>query len=216
MGATLIAFAVPITTAQHSVTQCESARVDHLRPVRYSIFWNMEYRMALKAQDILVLLKLVAKRDEAWTYAQLGADLDLSPSQVHAAIRRILQSGLAVENNGHVRVNIRNLEEFLLHALRYLSVPQRGPKSRGMATLTSAPPFASVFLNDEEPIVWPDPSGDTRGESLEPIYKSAPAAARRDPELYELLVISDALRAGRARERQAAAEALNKKLSEYG
>jgi len=172
--------------------------------------------MALKSQDILVLLKLVTQHDEAWTYDGLAGELDLSPSQVHAAIRRAIPSGLAIEENGRVRVNSRNLEEFLVHALRYISVPERGPKSRGMATLTSAPPFDSLFLSDEEKIVWPDPSGDLRGESLVPIHKSAPAAARRDPELYELLVIADALRAGRARERQAATKALKEKLRAYG
>ncbi len=171
--------------------------------------------MALKSQDILVLLKLVTKRDERWTYNGLAAELELSPSQVHAAVRRAIDSGLALEQDGRVRVIARNLEEFLVHALRYMSLPERGPKSRGMATLTSAPPFAALFLDDEEPIVWPDPSGDVRGESLEPIYKSAPAAARRDPKLYELLVIADALRAGRARERQAALKELRKKLEEY-
>jgi hypothetical protein len=85
-----------------------------------------------------------------------------------------------------------------------------------MATLTSAPPFAALFLSGEEPIVWPDASGDLRGESLAPIYKSAPKAAKSDPELYELLVIADALRAGRARERQAAVKELKKKLQKYG
>jgi hypothetical protein len=41
-------------------------------------------------------------------------------------------------------------------------------------------------------------------------------AARRDPALYELLVIADALRAGRAREKQAAAKELKKRLRRYG
>jgi hypothetical protein len=60
--------------------------------------------------------------------------------------------------------------------------------------------------------VWPDSSGDIRGESLAPLYKSAPNAARRDPELYELLVIADALRAGRTREKMLATKELKKKL----
>ncbi|MBT8146845.1 MAG: winged helix DNA-binding protein [Gammaproteobacteria bacterium] len=85
--------------------------------------------MALKTQDVLVLLKLVTERDESWTYRQLAAKLDLSSSQVHAAVRRIIRSGLALDENGHIRVHTRNLEEFLLHALRYLSVPERGPTS---------------------------------------------------------------------------------------
>jgi hypothetical protein len=172
--------------------------------------------MALKSQDVLVLLKLVALRDQPWTYNGLAIELDLSPSQVHTAVRRAIKAGLAYQADELVRVNARNLEEFLVHGLRYLSIPERGARSRGMPTLTSAPPFAALFVNDEEPVVWPDSSGDTRGESLVPIYKSAPSAARRDPELYELLVIADALRAGRVREKQAAAKVLKKKLKNYG
>jgi len=172
--------------------------------------------MSLKSQDVLVLLKLVALSDEPWTYNSLAVDLDLSPSQVHAAVQRAIKSDLAYEAGDRVRVHIRNLEEFLVHGMRYFFVPERGAKSRGMATLTSAPPFAASFLDSDEPIVWPDPSGDMRGESLAPIYKSAPEAARRDSELYELLVIADGLRAGRARERQVAVKELKKKLRKYG
>ena len=35
---------------------------------------------------------------------------------------------------------------------------------------------------------------------LEPLYKSVPHAALRDPALYELLALVDAIRDGRARE----------------
>jgi hypothetical protein len=153
--------------------------------------------MSLKSQDVLVLLKLVALGDAAWTYNSLAVDLDLSPSQVHAAVQRAIKSDLAYEAEDRVRVHIRNLDEFLVHGMRYFFVPERGARSRGMVTLTSAPPFAALFLDSDEPIVWPDQSGDTRGESLSPIYKSAPRATQRDPELYELLVIADGLRAGR-------------------
>ncbi len=172
--------------------------------------------MNLKPQDVLVMLKLVALGDEPWTYASLAVDLKMSASQVHSAIQRAIRSDLAYEADDQVRVHVRNLEEFLVHGMRYVFVPQRGAKSRGMATLTSAPPIAALFLDNDEPIVWPDPSGDVRGESLTPIYKTAPEAARRDPNLYELLVIADALRAGRARERQAAIRELNKRLRKYG
>ena len=172
--------------------------------------------MSLKPQDVLVLLKLVALGDEPWTYASLGANLEMSASQVHSAIRRAIRSDLAYEDDDQVRVHIRNLEEFLVHGMRFVFVPERGAKSRGMATLTSAPPIAELFLDSEEPVVWPDPLGNVRGESLSPIYKTAPEAARNDPALYELLVIVDALRAGRAREKQAAKRELKKRLRKYG
>ena len=172
--------------------------------------------MALKSQDVLVLLKLVARGKEPWTYSGLAVELDLSPSQVHAAVQRAVKSGLAYEADDQIHVHTRNLEEFLVHGIRYFFVPERGAKTRGMATLTSAPPLAALFVNGAEPIVWPDSSGELRGESLAPIYKTAPRAARSDPELYELLVIADALRAGRTRERQAAVKELKKKLQKYG
>lgn len=171
--------------------------------------------MNLKSQDVLVLLKLVALRDEPWTYNSLAADLDLSPSQVHAAVQRAIKSDLAYESEGQIRVHVRNLEEFLVHGMRYLIVPERGAISRGMPTLTSAPPLEKLFLDSDEKTVWPDSAGDTRGESLAPIYKSAPKAAARDPKLYELLVIADCLRAGRAREKQAAKKELKTKLLAY-
>ena len=172
--------------------------------------------MNLKPQDVLVLMKLVALGDKPWTYASLAADLDMSASQVHSAIQRAIRSELAYESDDRVSVHVRNLEEFLIHGMRYFFVAERGAKSRGMATLTSAPPMAALFVDSDEPIVWPDPSGDMRGESLAPIYKTAPQAARNDPELYELLVIVDALRAGRAREKQVAKKELKKRLRKYG
>ena len=135
--------------------------------------------MTLKPQDVLILLKLVALRDEPWTYNDLATELDLSPSQVHAAVRRAIKSELAYQADKQVRVHAQNLEEFLGHGLRYLAIPERGAISRGMATLTSAPPFAALFVADENPIVWPDSSGDVRGESLSPIYKSSWASARK-------------------------------------
>ena len=56
--------------------------------------------------------------------------------------------------------------------------------------------------------MWPFPDGHHRGVSLDPLYKTAPAAALRDPFLYELLALIDALREGRARERKLAEKEL--------
>ncbi len=62
----------------------------------------------------------------------------------------------------------------------------------------------------------PDPKGEVRGESFSPLYKSAPKAAKKDPKLYELLVLVDAIRGGRARERGFAMKELKKRLNKYG
>jgi hypothetical protein len=54
-----------------------------------------------------------------------------------------------------------------------------------------------------------------RGTALSPLYSAAPKAARSDPQLYELLVLVDAIRGGRARERDIAVKELNKRLDRY-
>jgi hypothetical protein len=48
--------------------------------------------------------------------------------------------------------------------------------------------------------------------AFSPLYKAAPTAARKDPKLYELLALVDAVRGGRARERTTAVRLLEKRL----
>jgi hypothetical protein len=50
--------------------------------------------------------------------------------------------------------------------------------------------------------------GANRRQALEPLYRTLPAAAPRDPILYELLALIDAMRHGRARERKLAEKEL--------
>jgi len=88
--------------------------------------------------------------------------------------------------------------------------------TRGMPTGYAAPPLNSVFLPDgEPPPVWSDPQGEVRGMSFSPLYASAPKAAQADPLLYELLVLVDAIRGGRARERAFATQELTQRLEAY-
>jgi hypothetical protein len=60
--------------------------------------------------------------------------------------------------------------------------------------------------------VWPYAEGKQRGLSLSPLYKTAPIAALRDGSFYELLVLADALREGRGRERKIAETELHRRL----
>ena len=48
--------------------------------------------------------------------------------------------------------------------------------------------------------------------ALKPLYKSVPMAAKKDATLYEYLVLVDAIRGGRARERKAASKILQERL----
>lgn len=112
--------------------------------------------------------------------------------------------------------NIRNLSEFLEHGIQYVFVPDRGELNRGMPTAYAAAPLDNIFASYEFPPIWPDPEGEVRGESFSPLYKSAPKAARNDPKLYMLLALVDAIRGGRAREREMAKKELRKALEHYG
>lgn len=157
--------------------------------------------MNLKPQDILFLLKLIAKGAKPWTFSRLATELAMSASEVHGAAKRALAARLAIKQGGTIVPDRRHLEEFLLHGIQYVFVPDRGALNRGMPTAHGAEPLASAFTDSAEPPpVWPDPEGKVRGESFSPLYKSVPRAARNDPALYQLLVLVDAIRDGRVRE----------------
>ena len=74
--------------------------------------------MQLKSQDILFLLKLVAIDNRAWTYNNLALELGLSPSEVHSAAKRVVESRLAIKEGNKIRVNPQNLVEFLSHGIQ--------------------------------------------------------------------------------------------------
>jgi hypothetical protein len=65
------------------------------------------------------------------------------------------------------------------------------------------------------PPVWSDPEGNVRGQSFSPLYKSVPKAAKQDHQLYELLVLADAIRGGRLREQEVAIKEISKRLKDY-
>ncbi|MFA6003157.1 MAG: hypothetical protein WC881_03730 [Elusimicrobiota bacterium] len=141
----------------------------------------------------------------------LAMELGLSQSEVSLALGRAGYVGLYnAEKGGLVKAA---LEEFLVHGLKYVFPAEFGMFTRGIPTSHSAPPLAKkIVSNESDQYVWPHPDGLARGQSISPLCEWAPAAARKDPRLYELLVLVDALRVGRARERGVAAEELHKRL----
>jgi hypothetical protein len=106
------------------------------------------------------------------------------------------------------------LLEFLVHGVKYAYPPERGPLTRGIPTGYAAAPLKSLITQpDEPPPVWPDPEGQVRGYALAPLYRSVPKAVGRDPRLHELLALVDAVRDGRAREREMAVKELSRQLA---
>lgn len=62
--------------------------------------------------------------------------------------------------------------------------------------------------------VWPDAQGEKRGAALFPIHPAVSKALRENPDqgFYELLVLIDVIRSGRARERNMAIQILKDRL----
>ena len=169
--------------------------------------------MALKPQDVYVALKLVAAGSRRPPYSHLALELVMSPSEVHASVKRASASGLLHGPSLENRPNVGALEEFLVHGLKYVFPAVRGELTRGVATSYGAPPLRALITPTTDPIpVWPFGEGKQRGVSLAPLYRTAPEAALLDPSFYELLVLADALRDGRIRERRIAETELHGRL----
>lgn len=170
----------------------------------------------MKAQDILVLLKIFLKKNERILIKQLAHELFISASEVHAAIQRLKKSRLLREDplSQMNKINIGAMEEFLIHGFKYVFPLEEGKEGRGTATLHSAPPLDERMQQEDNDIfVWPYEFGNIRGKTIKALYPSVPKAVEHDKDLYELLVILDGIRSGRARESQIASEELRKRLN---
>jgi DNA-binding Lrp family transcriptional regulator len=163
-----------------------------------------------KSLDVVVLLKLLLDRRKS-PYAHLSNALGISASEIHAAVRRCVEAGLIDPES---RLPLRKpLEDYLLHGVRYAFPAKPGRVVRGVPTAYAARPLSEKISSEDLPPVWADPDGDVRGVAVEPLYSSVPKAAKIDTPLYEMLALVDALRIGRARERNLAEEELKERIS---
>ena len=176
----------------------------------------MNIFMMAKSQDVVVLLKWLCASGQR-NYADLARELGMSVGEVHGATKRAADARLFDLSTKRPRIHA--LKEYLLHGVKYAFPASRGTMTRGMPTSYAASTLKEHFVvNDAKdvPPVWPDPEGKVRGYALEPLFPSVPYAAKQDQQLYELMVLVDALREGQARERNFASEELGKRLDALG
>ena len=161
----------------------------------------MKKHNGMRPHDIVVLLKIVANGDKTCFQKDLAIELNISSSEISESLHRSALAGLI--NPSKKRVMFAALYDFLEHGLRYVFPQKPGEMVSGLPTAWSAPPL-SLEIFSEEVVVWPSADGVVRGQAIEPLHPSVPIACKRDKKLYELLVLTDALRIGRARERNRA------------
>jgi hypothetical protein len=82
---------------------------------------------------------------------------------------------------------------------------------RGIPTAHSSLPLSTIIVSNEN-YVWPSAKGTMRGQSIVPLYASVPEAVKNDGYLHELLSLVDALRVGKARERNLAMQELTNRI----
>lgn len=194
-----------------------------MQETRCSSFSNTKHGVSMAAeqvflrpQDVVLLLKLAANRSHAaFTFRELAAQLNWSPSTVHACVARLrLARLMRPDGMAPLNVDLAALREFLIHGAKYAFPASFGTFTRGIATGHAAPPLRDLISQSGEAApVWPSAEGDMRGIALFPLHPSVPAASRRDRRLYELLTLFDALRSGAARERELASQLLQKQLT---
>lgn len=163
----------------------------------------------LKPQDILLLIKLLSDGDSSWNQKPVADAIGLSQSEVSGAVARCKYSGL-LSPDGKTVMKI-SLFEFLQYGLRYVFPEKPGAVVRGVPTSHSAKPLSDEIQSNEA-YVWPYGKGTVRGHGIMPLYPSVPEAALKDEKLHQLLALVDALRVGRARERELAVKELKKRF----
>src|SRR4051812_22653133 len=119
--------------------------------------------MPLKPQDIMVVLKLCIYPRQRPPMSIIAADLNMSPSEIHAAIKRLQQARLLHGTEMQDKPNLSALQEFLLHGVKYAFPAEHGQVTRGLPTSFAAPPLnKEIAPGNELPPVWPWREGETR------------------------------------------------------
>lgn len=150
-----------------------------------------------------------------YTVRALELQTGISKTQINLSLKHCMDIGLAKidRKQGVPRANTTALFEFIVYGLKYVFPVRVGELTRGIATSFAAPvlPRSIISAGDHVP-VWPYARGNTMGMRVEPLFKTAADAARRDPEMYALLALVDAIRMGQPRERKIAANLLHEHL----
>jgi hypothetical protein len=168
---------------------------------------TIQYHM--KPQDVVVLLKIIALNNDNWQQIPLAQSLKISQSEISQSVARSKYAGL-LDSSGK-KVLRQTLMDFLQYGLAVVFPVKPGAVVRGIPTAHSAPPL-SYEIGSGEDYVWLYAKGYSRGHGITPLFATVPEAAIEDENLYALLALTDALRVGRAREKNLAIQELRNRI----
>jgi hypothetical protein len=164
---------------------------------------------SMKPQDVVVLLKIIALNNDNWQQIPMADSLKMSQSEVSQSVARSKYAGL-LDNSGK-KVMRKALYDFLQYGLAVVFPVKPGAVVRGIPTAHSTAPL-NKEISSGEAYVWPYAKGNVRGHGITPLYASVPQAALDDEQLHALLALADALRVGKAREKNIAIKELKNRI----
>lgn len=166
-------------------------------------------QITLNPVDIAVLLKIASINELSWQQKPLAEALHLSQSEISKSVARCKFAGL-LDPSGKKIMKL-GLIDFLQYGISY-AFPQRpGAIVRGIPTAHSAKPL-NQLIDSSEIYVWPSGKGKIKGQSIIPLYPAVVEAVLNDKALYEMLALVDAIRVGRAREKELALKELKNRI----
>lgn len=168
----------------------------------------------LKPHDIIVLLKVLLKGESGWKYEQLEEELGLSKSVIFRSLSRCAQAKF-ISSSPFDYLFTSNLLEFLQHGIQYAFAVEPGKISKGIPTAHSAPVLSKQIIAEKDQYIWEDPHGKVRGQVIEPLDKRVADIIKKDPELYDILALIDAIRVGKNREKEIAGRLLKEKIQAH-
>ena len=148
--------------------------------------------------------------ENKYSLIALEKSTGISKSQVSLSIKRCTNLKLLLIRDNIPYVNTQNLFKIILHSFAFFFPVKKIGNMPGMPISYSSPfLYEKILSSNQLPMVWPDPKGSLFGEAIEPLYKTVPYAAKKDPLLYEMLVLVDSIRLNNPREKTMAAEILH-------
>ncbi len=148
----------------------------------------MKQHHGMRPQDIVVLLKIIALNNNQWRNLDIAYSLKISPSEVSEVLNRCKIAKLINKEKREVHLNA--LTEFLIFGLKYVFPAEPGAIAKGIPTAHSATPIKEKIISSTESYVWPNSNGNSRGQSIDPLYKTVPDAGHaRGVGKYSVVVI---------------------------
>lgn len=164
----------------------------------------------LRPQDLVVLLKVLMEEGKSWNQISLAHSLFISQSEISASLKRLAYARLLHQKGKEV--SKQAFVDLIQYGVPYIFPQQPGAEVRGIPTAHSAEPLSHLIVGGSDVYVWPYAKGRLRGQSILPLYPGVIQAVHLDSTLYEYLALMDAVRVGRARERNLALEILHQRI----